>query len=74
MTVCEHGQLARQCLTCELQAENAELRAQLASFVLCEYCRENGKVHVAVSDDQMVDNDHVWAMVNGADVYHKRLA
>lgn len=28
-TVCEHGSLKRQCLTCELQEEIAELRAEV---------------------------------------------
>ncbi len=56
-----------------LRRENAELKAELASFELCEVCRENGKVHVEVPRDMMVDHDEVWALVNGADVYHKRI-
>lgn len=27
---CKHGHQARKCLTCELEAENAELRAEVA--------------------------------------------
>ena len=66
----EERELMQNC--CQAWQERAvKAEAELQSFVLCEYCRENGKVHVAVSGDQMVDADHVWALVNGADVYHK---
>ena len=57
----------------ELEKTIQALQSELASFELCEFCRENGKVHVGVPNNMMVDHDEVWALVNGADVYHKRI-
>ena len=70
MSECDHGQLARTCLLCEMRDENLALRAQVAAWEdasqcghpnpctlgpLCPYC-EIGRLKDKLADCQAVND------------------
>lgn len=55
-----------------LLKEVERLQSELAMFERCPYCENEGKIHVAVNEsNSMVEADHVWALINGAEVWHR---
>ena len=54
---CEHGQLARSCLVCELQAEVAALKAKLDAVCEAGEKRVSGSEHDALCPGNRLRKD-----------------